>query len=192
MNVRPLALAATLVLAAAAAHAQDEGGGGGRFHVGLNFVSGVSDLDDKIEQNNPSVQSSRLSRVGLAFSGYWLMGGGFGVGGGIGPAFAATGDASYTIVPVSLGARWQFVRTDSVAGYAGLAVEKYFVSGDFVDGGSAGAALALGLEFGKPRGLGWGLELSAHSASVKVTATPFHAEQTAKPAKAQLAVFFLF
>lgn len=192
MSMRPLALATLLALSAAAVHAQDEGGGGSRFHVGLNFVSGVSDLDDKIEQNNPSVQSSRLSRVGLAFSGYYLMDGGFGIGGGIGPAFAATGDASYTIIPVSVGGRWQFVRTDSMAGYAGVAVEKYFVSGDFVDGGKAGLAVALGLEFGKPRGLGWGVELSAHSATVKVTGTAFHAEQTTKPAKAQLGVFFLF
>ncbi len=191
MNLRPLALAAMLAFAATA-HAQDEGGGGGRFHVGINLVSGVSDMDDKIQQNNPSVQTDRVTRAGLAFSGYWLMDGGLAVGGGIGPVFAATGDASYTIVPLSVGARWQFVRTDSMAAYAGLAAEKYFVSGDFVDNGSAGVALALGLEFGKPRGLGWGVELSAHTASVKISATPGHPEQTSRPAKAQLAVFFLF
>lgn len=191
MKIAPLAIALATALAAVPACAQDSFEGF-RGHLGLTAASGLADLRDKIETNNPQYDIKQLSVLGLEFSGHYLTASGFAFGGAIGPASAATGDVEYSIVPVSLGARWQLVRTDASAVYVGLAAEKYFVSGDLVDDGSAGAALTVGMEFSRPRGLGWGFELGAHSASVKVKATAFGGEKTAKPGQFRVGVFFLF
>lgn len=191
MKIAPLALALVTALATLPAAAQDSIEGF-RGHIGLTAASGLADLRNKIEANNPQYDIKQLSVLGLEFSGYYLLSSGIAFGGAIGPAAAASGDVDYSIVPLSLGARWQFVRTDTSAAYVGLAAEKYFVNGDLVDDGSAGAALTFGMEFSRPRGLGWGFEAGAHTASVKVKATANGGEKTAKPGKFRVGVFFLF
>lgn len=189
MKVRTLVVAATLAASMTQALAAEAGG---RFHIGLSYVSHMADLRDSIEANNPQVRIEQLTSVGLAFTGHYLLASGLAFGGGIGPAVVATGDASFYIVPVSAGARYQFVRTDAVAAYAGAAIEHYLVGGDFVESGSAGAALTLGFEVSRPRGIGWGLEAGYHSASVTVSATPGRPEKKARPGRFTLGVFFLF
>jgi hypothetical protein len=189
MKLRTTVAAAALVAAVSPALAADAGG---RFHIGLTYMSHLADLRDKIEANNPLVDVDQLTSFGLAFSGYYLLSSGLAFGGAIGPAIVATGDASFYIVPVSAGVRYQFVRAESVAAYGGAALEHYLVGGDFVDTGSPGAALTLGLEVSKPRGLGWGVEAGYHSASVNVSATPGRSERKARPGRFTLGVFFLF
>jgi len=192
MRVHSIALAALLAAALPVQAAEGDEYAGFRFHVGVHLATGLADLRDKIEQNNPQVDIKQLTVAGLAFSAYYMLPSGLGIGGSIGPAYAASGDASYSIVPLSAGVRYAFVRDDKMAAYAGAAVEKQFVNGDFIDNGSTGAALTAGLEFSKPRGLGWGLELGYHTASVTVKATPVRAEQKAHPGRVQIGAFFLF
>lgn len=189
MHTLALALAAALAAAPALAQGSFEGFRG---HVGLAAASGYSDLRDKIEANNPGLDIQQLTVVGLDFSGYYLLSSGLAFGAAIGPAALASGDYDYRIVPVSAGMRWQFTRSDTAAMYIGAAAEKYFVGGDLIDDGSAGVALTFGMEFSKPGGLGWGFELGGHSASVKVKATAFGAEKTAKPGQFRIGAFFLF
>jgi hypothetical protein len=184
-----LALAATLAAAPAFAQGSFEGFRG---HVGITAASGYSDLRDKIEANNPGLDIQQLTVAGLEFSGYYLTASGLAFGAAIGPAALASGDYDYRIVPISIGARWQFTRSDSAAMYLGAAAEKYFVGGDLIDDGSAGVAITFGMEFSQPRGMGWGFEIGGHTATVKVKATPFGGEKTAKPGQARIGVFFLF
>jgi hypothetical protein len=191
MKTHTLALALATALATAPALAQGSFEGF-RGHIGLTAASGYSDLRDKIEANNPGLDIQQLTVVGLEFSGYYLLNSGLAFGAAIGPAAMATGDYDYRIVPVSVGMRWQFTRSDTAAMYLGAAAEKYFVGGDLIDDGSAGAALTFGMEFSQPRGLGWGFELGGHTASVKVKRTPFGGEKTAKPGQFRIGAFFLF
>lgn len=191
MKTRTLTLAIALAFAGAPAFAQDSFEGF-RGHLGLTAASGYADLRTKIEQNNPFLDIKQLTVVGLEFSGYYLTSSGFAFGGAIGPASAATGDYDYSIVPISVGARWQLARSDTSAAYIGAAAEKYVVNGDLVDDGSAGVAVTFGMEFSKPRGLGWGFELGGHTATVKVKATAFGGEKTAKPGQFRIGAYFLF
>jgi hypothetical protein len=191
MKTHILAVALALGLSALPSFA-DESYEGFRGHIGLTAASGYADLRTKIEQNNPFLDIKQLTVVGLEFSGYYLTSSGIAIGGAIGPASAATGDYDYSIVPISFGARFQLMRNDTSAAYIGAAAEKYVVNGDLIDNGSAGVAVTFGMEFSKPRGLGWGFELGGHTASVKVKATGFGAEKTAKPGQFRIGAFFLF
>lgn len=186
-QVLPLALAACCM--AAPVQAQDANATS--FHVGLTGISGFGKLKEAIQQNNPALSISDLGvGVGISFSAYKPVSGNFLVGGGIGPIIAGFGDASFTIVPVSLGVGYRFGEAASGSGYVRLAAEKALASGDFVTNSSAGVVALVGYESGGR--FGWGVELGYHSSKVAVAATPGHGEKQVKPYEATLTVFFRF
>jgi hypothetical protein len=188
-----LALVAALAMTGTAVHAADTPQTEGwRFQVGLTFISGMSDLKDKIQTNNPAIDVQQGIPGGLAFSAYRAFGNGVAAGLTIGPTILGMGDASFHIVPVGLDVRYTFVRQESMASYVRVGAEKAIAGGDFVKSGGVGGTVGLGVEFAKPQGMGWGIEAAYHSSDVKVLATPGHAETKAKPYQGTLAVYFLF
>jgi opacity protein-like surface antigen len=188
-----LAIVAAASLAGTSAFAADvEKPDGFRFQVGLTFANGISDLKDKIETNNPNISISQGLPGGLSFALYREFGNDWAVGATIGPAVLGVGDASLHIVPIGLDVRYKFVRNEDLDSYIRVGVEKAVAGGDFIESSSAGGSIGLGVEFAKPRGLGWGIEAAYHSSQVKVLATPGHPEVKARPYEYTLGVYFLF
>jgi hypothetical protein len=190
---KKLAVLLAISAATSLAQAQDEAPvteAGFRFQIGLTFVSGLSDLSDKIERNNPNVSVDSRLPAGLAFSARREFEGGFGAGFTIGPAILGIGDASLHVVPVGLDVRYRILPSGRGGAYVRAGAEKAFAGGDYVKDGSAGAAVGIGWE--SSGSTGWGVELAYRSYQVTVLATPGHPEVKARPTKGALAVFFVF
>lgn len=188
-----LALAGALasLLACAPAHA-DDAAAETRWQVGLSYASGLSDLRDKLEANNPGLTTKQLLPLGLTAAVYRDFGNGMAIGGSIGPAVVATGDVSFTIIPLALDLRYVFSRGEKSRIYGRLGVEKAFVSGDLVSSGSTGGVLGVGMEFAAPGRSGWGVEATLHSTQVNVNGNLGHRAQEARPYAGSLGVFFAF
>jgi hypothetical protein len=188
---RPLALLAATLLATpgwAADAGQHEGF---KFQVGVTFVSGMNDFGDKINVNNPTVDVQQGVPAALSLGGAYAFGNGWAVGATVGPAILGIGDASLHVVPLGLDVRYR-LGGESGSPYVRLGAEKANAGGDFIRSGKAGGVAAVGWEFGRPSGLGWGVELGYHGTEVIIKATPGHPETKAQPYKATLAVFFNF
>lgn len=188
LHAATLLTAAVLALAPLAARAEP---GETRGQVGLTAASGMSDLRDKLEQNNAGLKVSQLLPVGLFAAVSHEFGGGMAVGGSIGPVILGRGDVSFTIVPLALDVRYHFGGGSSTY-YGRLGVEKALASGDLLESSSAGAVVGFGVEFHAPRQTGWGLELAFHGSKVVVKAGNGHAAQDAKPYQGTLSAFFSF
>lgn len=181
----------TAVPAARAAEAADAM----TFHLGLTAVSNFNALRTAIEDNNPNLTLENLGLgIGLSFSAFKPVGNGLSVGGAVGPIIAAVGDASFVIVPLSLGIGYRFGEATAAAAYVRMGAEKAFVNGDFVANASAGGMAAIGYESAPNSvgGMGWGLELGYHGSQVAVAATPFRAERKVKPYEYSLTAFLKF
>lgn len=190
-----LRLAAPLLAAAlSAAPAWAQGGdpaAGFRFQIGLTAFSGMNEFGDKIVANNPNVDVTQSVPLGLALAALYQFGNGFAVGATLGPAILAVGDVSLHVVPVGLEGRYRFSSGPS-SPYVRLGVEKASAGGDFVKTGKAGAAVAVGMDFGKPAGFGWGFEVGYRSVEVIIKATPGRREATAQPYKGTLSGYVAF
>ncbi len=182
--------ALALSLAGASAQAQDSGTGF-RFRLGLDFISGLNDFGDKISVNNPNISVKQNVPVGLALGLSYGFGGGWAAGLTVGPAILGIGDVSLHVVPVGLDVRYRF-GAEASSPYVRLGVEKANAGGDFIKSGKAGGVAAVGMEFGKASGFGWGVELGYRSAEVIVKATPGHREAKAQPYKAVLGLYVAF
>lgn len=163
-----------------------------RYQFGLTAVSGMSDLEDKIEANNPRVTAQTISPIGVSLGFYKRLGDNWGVAGTLGPVVVASGDVSFTIVPVGLSARYDISRGESTTSYLRVGIEKAFASGDLVQNGSAGDTLAAGMEFGPRDRTSWGLELAARTLKVDVPGTSAAKLKSAQPYKASLTAFWSF
>lgn len=184
--------AAMLCLMPVRAAEQGSSAEGFKVQFGLTFVSGVSDLLDKIQVNNPQVITLQRMPGGLALAVYREFGNGLAAGATLGPILLARGDASFQIIPVGLDLRYRMA-TDSGGGlYVRAGVEKANASGDFIASKGAGGTVAIGYEFVSAGRSGWGLEAGYHSSEVAVKATPGHREQKSQPTKATLAVYYHF
>jgi hypothetical protein len=187
-----LAAAALLPLLPSAAAAADDSGRAWRVQLGLTAVSGMNDLEDKITANNPAFTSITISPVGLSLIIGYRVASDWTVAGSVGPVVVGTGDASFTIVPVGLSARYDITRGDSGVPYVRLGIEQAIANGDFVETGSAGAVAAIGYDFfGGNRG-GFGLELAYRAAKVDVPGRTAAAMKTAQPYKASLTAYWSF
>ena len=193
MNLPTTAVAAALTTLLACAPAwADDAAPETRVQVGLTFASGLTDLRNKMEANNPGLTTKQLLPVGLAVAVYRDFGNGMAVGGTLGPAVFGTGDVSFTVIPLGVDLRYTFSGGGTSKVYGRVGVEKAFVSGDLVTSASAGAVLGIGVEFGAPRRSGWGLEASMHSTKVGVSGNAGHRAQEAKPYEGSLALFAVF
>lgn len=187
-----LAAAATGSLFLAPAWGADPEPATYRFHVGLTFVSGMSDLQDKIEANNPQVTTTTLSPVGLSASLYRRFGSNWGITGSVGPIVLGIGDASFTIVPFGLSGRYDILYGDRVSPYVRLGIEKALVSGDFVEDGGIGSVAALGVDFSPPDQGGFGIELALRTLEVNVPGRPPATTKAAQPFKGSLTLYWAF
>ncbi len=191
--MKSLAVVIAISAAMSAAQAQSEAPeteAGFRIQIGLTLVSGLSDLTDKIQRNNPNVLIESSVPLGLAFSARREFEGGLAAGFTIGPAILGFGDASLHVVPVGLDVRYRILPSGRGGAYVRAGMEKAFAGGDYVKDGSAGAAVAIGWESSGRQG--WGVELAYRSYQVTVLATPGHPEVKARPTQGALAVFFVF
>lgn len=184
---------AAAALSMTSARAADTGSAEGfRFQFGLTFVSGLSDLLDKIQANNPRIAAMERLPGGLAIAVYHEFGNGLAVGATVGPILLARGDASFQIIPVGVDMRYRVAPSGAGGLYIRAGVEKANASGDFIASTGAGGTFAIGYDFASTGRSGWGLEAGYHSSEVTVKATPGHREQKARPTQGTLAAYWLF
>jgi len=193
MKMTGVVMATFAVSAMAVSAAESAPQPGFKFQLGLAYVSGMQDLADKIELNNPMYKVDVLVPVGLTMSGYYDFANGMAFGLNVGPACAAVGgDANFYILPVGADVRYTFMEESSVSPYLRAGIEKNFVSGDFISDASVGFVGAVGLEFGHSKSFSWGVEAGYNSSEIKVNAGGGHPSANVKPMEFTLSVFMRF
>ena len=188
-----VAVLATITLSAITLTAAEQASTSGfKFQVGLTYVSGVSDLADKIEANNPRYKVDTILPVGLSLNPYYDFGNGLGIGLSVGPATVGVGAASLYIVPIGADVRYTFFRNESVSPYVRAGLQYPFAGGDFIKSSSAGFVGAVGVEFGHSKRASWGVEGGYNSAEVEVLANAGRPAVKVKPLEFTLSVFVRF
>ena len=166
------------------------------FAVGGTYLSGFTDLTDRLEENLEDrgfeVDSTTIP-LGVSFQGYREWDSGLGLGFSLGPAMAAFGDVDFFNFPVGVDARYLF-GSDGNRPYVRLGARYHAASGDDIDSGSAGPFAAVGYEFRRSgAAVGWGLELAYDGAEIEVESTrSASGTEDIKVAEFMLTVFALF
>jgi hypothetical protein len=153
----------------------------GQFHfnLGLNYVDGLNDVSDGLEELYTSAgyiyDESIVIPVGLTFEGYYEFDFGLGIGAALGPctliALETTSggssdtDLSY-IIPLGIEARYTFFRDKNVSPYVKAGARFPVVGGDRVDSADTGFFGAVGVEFWRTKAVGMGLEFSYDTSQV--------------------------
>ena len=181
---------AVLLLAPGAASAE------WKFAAGGTYLSGFTDLADRLEENLEDrgfVVDTLVIPIGASFQGYTEWDSGFGLGFSLGPAMAAFGDIDFFNIPVGLDARYSF-GPDGNRPYVRLGGRYHIANGDDIESGGAGPFAAVGYEWWKPGAeTGWGLELAYDGAEVEVVSTrSVSGFEDIKSAEVMLSVFVLF
>lgn len=150
---------------------QAMGGGfgpGWHFQLNLNYVGGMNELTDSIEDRNPLYDIDVLLPVGVAFNPYYEFASGLAVGMEVGPIIIGIGDADFYVIPVGLDLRYTFNREGQVSPFVRAGVQYAFAGGDFIDTGDVGFYAKAGLEIGHSNRWSWGIEAGYSSTSVDV------------------------
>lgn len=162
-------VAATAFLASTLALRADEVDQGWHFNPGISITSGFSDLIDEYEQLGYETEFEWP--VGLTFDLYYDFGNGLGIGGGLGPAIYLGGDLDVFVLPVGLDARYTFYLSASTGLYVRGGARYNIADGDYLGDSRIGPFAAIGINFGRGKKIGWGIELSYDGSSVDVDRT---------------------
>ena len=167
------------------------------FGVGINYVSGVSDVADIYEDNlntNPFVVDTEviLIPIGPSFISRYQADSGITVNIGLGPVFVIIGDASHTEVSFSATVGYSFNKDGDTSPYIRAGAVVHSVSGDYVVSSDPGSLVAIGVEFGRNQGLNWGIELSVDDSTVVLEDLTQPGNVELNSYDTQLTVFFLF
>jgi hypothetical protein len=152
----------------------------GQFHfnLGLNYVNGLNDLSDGLDDVYTAAGydfDSVVVPVGLTFEGYYEFDFGLGIGALLGPCTAIVtettiggsteSDVSY-IIPLGAEARYTFFRDKNVSPYIKAGVVFPIVGGDYLDSSEVGFIGAVGVEFWRTKAVGMGLEFAYDTSKV--------------------------
>jgi hypothetical protein len=144
---------------------------GWRFPVGLAYINGFSDVQDRYEKNvqaeGYSTSSTTAIPVGLQLQPYYQFDNGIGIGATLGPAMFIFGDRSFTNIPVGVDVRYMILPGTDISPFVRVGVKKHFASGDYVKSSSIGAYGGIGVEFFRKSRVSMGLELIADSSSIE-------------------------
>ncbi len=144
-----------------------------RFPVGLTFVSGFSDIVDRIEDNMGFVETVDYLPIGLTFQPYLQFDNGFGVGIGFGPMMWITGDADLFNLPVNVNGRYTFKPKGTVSPYVRAGISTHLASGDYVESSKPGFFGAVGVEFLKDKMVSMGVEVGYDTSELEMEDTSF-------------------
>jgi hypothetical protein len=172
--------------------ADDSGGGATRFQLSATASSGMSDLKDKLESQNPGLSVSSVWPIGLSFAVTHDFSTDFAAGFTFGPIIVGRGDVSFTIVPVGIDGRFVVGHTDGMNTYIRAGIEKAIANGDFVSSSSVGGVIGIGFDFSPPRRNGLNVELTLHSTPVDVRGTSGQPDVRARPYKGTISVGYIF
>lgn len=148
-----------------------------RFPVGISFVSGfhnvVSVYKDNLRAQGYSVSDSYEVPVGLMFQPYYQFDNGLGVGGGFGPFMflrAEGSGVSYDLysMPVNLCVRYVLFPSKNISPYIRAGLSYNIAGGDFIRERNVGFLGGVGVEFFRQNKVGFGLEASFDSSSLKL------------------------
>ena len=175
-----------------------------RLAVGLSYVNGTYDTNDKLQetlvQQGNTVEDSLVIPVGLMLNPYVEFENGLGIGASVGPATFAVieRDGEFTgrrhrnddidyIVPIGAHVRYTFLRKTDISPYLRAGFHFPFVGGPQMDEGRVGAFGAIGAEFLRTKRVGFGVEASYDSSRVR-----FVGGRTARPNGFMLSAFAVF
>lgn len=166
------------------------------FAVGGTYLSGFSDLTDRLEENLEDrgfVVDATSIPIGVSFQGYTEWDSGLGLGFSVGPVMAAFGDVDFFNLPVGVDGRYLF-GSDGNRPYVRLGARYHAANGDDIDSGSVGPFAAVGYEFRKSgAAAGWGFELAYDGAEIEVVSTrSASGTEDIRAAEFMLTVFALF
>ena len=159
-----------------------------RFPLGLTYLGGINDIkdlyDDNVKAKYTALEDENFGfavPVGISFNPYVEFENGMGVGVGIGPVGymlyhveTSTGsktdeeDFTFTNVPVSLDFRYAFLPKSNTSPYVRVGGRYNIASGDFVESSKAGFFGGAGIEFGRTKTVGGGLEVTYDTSTVEV------------------------
>jgi hypothetical protein len=177
-----IVLIAFLVFAGTLAEAADW-----RFPLGLTYLGGINDVknlyDDNVKAKYAVLEDENFGYalpVGITFNPYVQFENGLGAGLGIGPiayilyyvetrTSTRTDDEtfSFTNFPVSLDFRYIFMPESNTSPYVRAGGRYNITSGDFVESSSAGIFGGAGIEFGRTKKVGGGIEVTYDTSRVE-------------------------
>lgn len=138
-----------------------------RFKVGVNYVSGLSDLMDAYE--SIGYESDFEWPIGIDFSAGQNFSNGLGWDVNIGPVAAILGDVEAVLVPVGVAGRYSFNAGGDTVPYVRAGVEYLFATGDYLNDGDFGFVGGIGIEFNADGSVGWGFEARYDSTEIEFT-----------------------
>jgi len=177
-----ICLIAIIVFAGSLAEAADW-----RFALGLTYSDGINDVknlyDDNVKAQYTVLEDDNFDYafpVGITFNPYIQFENGLGAGIGIGPIsyilyYVETRTStrtdretfSFTNVPVSLDFRYIFMPGSGTSPYVRAGGRYNMASGDFVESSSPGFFGGAGIEFGKTKRVGGGIEVTYDTSRVE-------------------------
>jgi len=186
------------------------------FPVGLTYVNGAFDMNDKLEDsfeaNGYTVTDNFVWPVSLSFNPRVEFPFGLGVGLALGPPefiFVDTHEHDYYYyhdhdyyddddvnvsfsMPVGGFLQYSFLRDKTVSPYARVGVRYPITGGDYIKSGSVGPFVAVGVELYRSEKIGFGAEVGYDWSEVKVSAGPVGGEHTVRPIGFNVSVFAVF
>jgi len=159
-----------------------------RLGVGLDYVSGISDVADLYVDNISAPYGVTASDqfddfklpIGIKFTGNYEWDSGVRVDFNVGPLLLVMVDVTvsgsssnyddtftYTDVPVGLTGGYSILRNASVSPYVRVGVAHHLVSGDFNESASPGLLAAVGVEFMRMGTTQVNLELAVDQSEVE-------------------------
>lgn len=125
-------------------------GGEWNNQFGLSYSSSFSDVEDlykdNLERSGYRVEDVSGLPVGASYSGHYQFNNGFFVGGGLGPIFLILGDVSHSEIAVNGKIGWTFFSGSTVSPFISAGISKHIVTGDYVEGDSAGPLVEAGIK----------------------------------------------
>jgi hypothetical protein len=120
-----------------------------RFPVGLTYVSGVTQIVDKMKENY-FLRDDYIWPAGLAFNPYVEFGNGLGLGASVGPyifmfieSYHEDDSFSY-VIPVGLDLRYTFLKKSDITPYVRAGLRYPIAGGDYFQSGKVGAFGGIG------------------------------------------------
>ncbi len=166
------------------------------FGVGVSYASGISDVADLYEDNLEIEESAEVDvieiPIGASFIARYQADSGLMFNIGIGPAFIIIGDADHTEIPLSATIGYSFFRDGDTSPYIRVGIVDHSVSGDYVESSDSGVLTAIGVEFGRKKGVNWGIELSMDDSSVEFEDLTRAGNTEIDTYDRQITLFFLF
>ncbi len=157
-------LLAVLCLKLGAFSQENTNSQGLEYSLGLNYLSGYSDLIDAYER--VGYEFDFESPLGLNFAISSEYNSGLGWEANLGPAIAIFGDLSAFIMPIDLLATYEFAKDANISPFVKLGGSYILANGDFLGATTPGVKGAVGIAFNKNQKTEYGVQLSLNTAYV--------------------------